>query len=74
MKITYATKNIQQTVKNACPVRGLTISFDSADESQNRDTVMFLVTTHKMILTGSILSKTTIFRLFQIERVCRQQF
>ena len=67
-------KNIQQTIKNTCPVRGLTINFDSVDEGQNWDTVMFLVTTLKMILTGSTLSQTRNFRLFQIERVCRRQF
>ena len=50
------------------------ISLDGADEGQNWDMVMFLVTALEMVLTGLTHYQTINFRLFQTERVCRQQF
>ena len=50
------------------------IGLDSADEGQNWDRVMFLVTTLERILTGLTLSQTAKYRLFQTKRVCRRQF
>ena len=39
------------------------INLDSADEGQNWDTVMFMITTLKMILTGFKKSMIVIFYL-----------
>ena len=52
MKITCATKKHTATHKDARPVHDLISIFNSVDEGQNRYTVMFLVTTFEMILTG----------------------
>ena len=53
MKVAHATKCIQQPITcNSSTL--LNITFDSADEDQTWDTVIFLVTTLEMILAGSL--------------------